>query len=282
MRVLITGSNGQLGSAFRSMTERKEIELVFTDRESLDITDSDQWNQILELHQPDHVINAAAYTAVDNAESDQEAAFALNEVAAGIGAEIAHERQIRFVQISTDYVFNGEGDTPYKEADTTDPRSIYGASKRAGEVKVLAHPEHLVVRVAWLYSPFGKNFMKTMRSLFQTKGEVNVVDDQIGSPTCALTFAEDLLEFLEKRSPGGIFHYSQGGEGSWFDFAQHIHSSMGSDCKLERVKTGFFKTAATRPAYSKLDATKFEEVLGRKIASWQSCFDYCSKELNEK
>lgn len=282
MRVLITGSNGQLGSAFRSLGNQEGVDLIFMDRKSLDITSELLWNAVLEEHQPNFVINAAAYTAVDNAESDRESAYALNERAVHIASRVTKEKNVRLLQISTDYVFNGESNTPYKEEDPTNPKSVYGASKRAGELEVLNFPEHLVVRVAWLYSPFGKNFMKTMRTLFQTKEQVNVVDDQIGSPTCAMTFASDLLEFLMKSPEGGIYHYSQGGEGSWFDFAHHIHAQMSATCKLERVKTGFFQTAATRPAYSKLDATKFEEVLGRTIPTWQSCYRDCTKELNEK
>ncbi len=277
--ILVTGANGQLGQALRSAAAQYPgFELICTDRDELDITDTEAVNAFFARQQVDAVINCAAYTAVDKAEEDEEAAFLLNFQAPLILAEAAAQHGSSFIQVSTDYVFDGSHNRPYAETDETSAQSVYGASKLRGEAAVLGyHPNAVIVRTSWLYSRTGVNFALRMQQLMQEKESLNVVFDQTGTPTYAPDLANAILTILGHPSlaEGGVYHYSNEGVASWYDFAVAIKELTGSKCAINPVTSDQYPTAAQRPAYSVLNKGKIKSVFGLEIPYWKDSLAVC-------
>ena len=271
-RILITGANGQLGQSIAEISKNyKEIECFFVTRNELDITNEDLVNHYFDDKSFDFVINCAAYTAVDKAEDDQENAFLVNAKATEFLAKISNVKNIPFIHVSTDYVFDGTESVPRLETDQTNPIGVYGQTKLDGENLALANnPKTIILRTAWVYSRFGNNFVKTMLRLFNDKDSISVVADQIGSPTNAIDLANAILEIVSKDElVYGIYNYSNEGECSWFEFAQKIKEFSGSSIEINPVPTSAYPTKAKRPAYSLLDKSKIKEVYQLEIPAWE-------------
>jgi dTDP-4-dehydrorhamnose reductase len=277
MKVLITGAGGQLGSEIRLLAKVYPDYLFdFTDVAELDITNKEACVEYIRSYSPDFIINCAAYTAVDKAESDKEKAQLLNVDAVGNLTEAAKQVGATFIHISTDYVFDGTAHRPYRESDLPCPQSEYGRSKYEGEKLALRYDKTMVVRTAWLYSTFGNNFVKTMLRLGKERKELNVVADQIGTPTCAADLAAALLQIIDAVAKGekdfvpGIYHYSNEGVCSWYDFAQVIMECGGLDCQINPIETEDYPTPARRPPFSVLNKSKIKSVYGIKINRWET------------
>ena len=271
-RILITGANGQLGQSIAEISKNyKEIECFFVTRNELDITNEDLVNHYFDDKSFDFVINCAAYTAVDKAEDDQENAFLVNAKATEFLAKISNAKNIPFIHVSTDYVFDGTESVPRLETDQTNPIGVYGQTKLDGENLALGNnPKTIILRTAWVYSRFGNNFVKTMLRLFNDKDSISVVADQIGSPTNAIDLANAILEIVSKDElVYGIYNYSNEGECSWFEFAQKIKEFSGSSIEINPVPTSAYPTKAKRPAYSLLDKSKIKEVYQLEIPAWE-------------
>jgi dTDP-4-dehydrorhamnose reductase len=274
MKVLVTGANGQLGHELKRSCPQY-ISLIETDQESLDITDSTAIAAAFEEYAPDWLVNAAAYTAVDKAESDQEVAEAINAKAAGLLASACVTHSTRMVQISTDFVFDGLQSTPYAPEDRPRPLSVYGATKLAGERAVSeALPDALIIRTSWLYSAHGSNFVKSMLNLMQSRDELGIVCDQIGSPTWAATLANATWQLIEIGA-SGIFHCSDNGIASWYDFAVAIQEEavatglLTEEIPVRPIRTRQYPTPARRPAYSVLDKQQTESQIGVMFPHWR-------------
>ncbi|WP_291118252.1 dTDP-4-dehydrorhamnose reductase [Empedobacter sp. UBA7248] len=271
-RILVTGANGQLGQSILEQSKNyKEIECFFVTRNELDITNEELINHYFEDKSFDFVVNCAAYTAVDNAEDDQENAYLVNAKATEFLAKITHQKGIPFIHVSTDYVFDGTEAIPRLETDQTNPIGIYGQTKLDGENLALENnPKTIILRTAWVYSRFGNNFVKTMLRLFNDKDSISVVADQIGSPTNAIDLADAILTIISKDDlTYGIFNYSNEGECSWFEFAQKIKEFSNSTIEINPVPTSAYPTKAKRPAYSLLDKSKINEVYQLDIPTWE-------------
>ncbi len=283
--ILITGSNGQLGNEMRLLADRyeDEMDLIFTDREELDITDRQAVRQFIEQHEIDCVVNCAAFTAVDKAESEAASCELINATAPGYLAEAVADRGGNMIQISTDYVFDGTAHIPYQEDEPTCPNSVYGRTKLQGEENVVRLcPGSMIIRTAWLYSSFGHNFVKTMIKLGKEREELGVVADQIGTPTYAHDLAEVVYTALNNGIVPGIYHYTNEGVTSWYDFAKAIHRAAGiddEDCHIKPLHTEDYPSAAQRPHYSVLDKTKIKQVLGIEIPWWEDSLKNCIKKL---
>lgn len=281
MKILVTGGSGQLGQCLKACADGAHATWVFTDRKSLDIIDRNAWQAVLASERPDWVINAAAYTNVEAAEDHRDDAYRINADAAALGAKLCAEAHVNFIHLSTDYVFDGTERSPYREDASTHPLSVYGSSKLAGERAVReAHPAAIIIRLSWLYSPYGKNFMRTMLQRFHEGAPTRVVNDQVASPTCGLCFADDLQELIRaakenKKLLGSTLHYAQTGEASWYDFARAIADMSNRSVELSAVDSAAFPTKAVRPVYSKLDTTRFCKAIGRDIADWRSALQRC-------
>lgn len=287
IRILITGSDGQLGSEFRNIAENyPNYKFIFTDIEELDITDFEAVHAYFKENSFDFCVNCAGYTAVDQAEDEPEKAFLLNADAVENLAKVCEMNHVRFIHISTDYVFDGTAKRPYKEDDPVSPQSIYGFSKLSGEKAVSKYATRaIIIRTAWLCSRFGKNFVKTMLRLGAEKTELKVVDDQLGSPTFTFDLAKAILEMI--RKPGKpetnqIYHYSNSGQISWFIFAKEIMELAGLDCRIIPVKTSEYPTKAKRPAYSVLDKGKIIHDVGIEIPEWKSSLVKLIEELKNE
>lgn len=275
--ILVTGANGQLGQSLKQLAGNyPEFNLLFTDYEDLDITDAAALDAYFAGQQIDACINCAAYTAVDKAESDEDKAFLLNFQAVLSLAEVCARYNAQLVHISTDYVFSGKQNVPYSEQDDTDPESIYGASKVRGEAAALGYnPSTIVIRTSWLYSEFAMNFVKRMKELMQERQELTVIFDQTGTPTYAGDLAKAILDILTFRfaNPdteiGGIYHYSNEGVTSWYDFAVTIKELTGATTTITPVTSDKYKTAAKRPAYSVLNKEKIKTTFGIQIPYWK-------------
>ncbi|WP_313383381.1 dTDP-4-dehydrorhamnose reductase [Chishuiella sp.] len=271
-KILITGANGQLGqSILEQSTSYKNVECFFVTRNELDITNESLITQYFEDKDFDFVVNCAAYTAVDKAEDFPEEAYLVNAKATEYLAKITHQKNIPFIHISTDYVFDGIDSIPRKENDSTNPIGVYGETKLDGEIlAVKNNSKTIIIRTAWVYSRFGNNFVKTMLKLFKERESLSVVNDQIGSPTNALDLAKAILDIIEKeQTVYGIFNYSNEGECSWFDFANKIKEYSNSSIEINSVPSSAFPTKAKRPAYSLLDKTKIKETYHIDIPEWE-------------
>lgn len=271
---LITGSNGQLGTELSKLLP----EALLTDVADLDITDEAAVKAYVENHEVDTIINCAAYTAVDKAEDDEELAAKINidgpRNLAKSGAKVVH--------ISTDYVFDGSGHKPYQPEDKANPVSVYGRTKLAGEQEVLKYAkEAVIIRTAWLYSPYGNNFVKTMRRLGAEKESLNVVADQIGTPTYAADLAAAIVRILPQISTAnkGVYHFTNEGVCSWYDFARKIMELSGLDCTVKPIPSSAYPTKATRPFYSVLDKSKIKQTFNIEIEHWEEGLKRCLKQL---
>ena len=285
MKILITGSNGQLGSEFKALADGYPLyEFLYTDVNELNITDESSVNHFFELHNPDVIINCAAYTAVDKAETDKETAFLVNAVATGNLARAASECGAFMVHISTDYVYDGRNHIPYTETDKINPLSVYGKSKAAGEAAVhQANGKAIIIRTSWLYSAFGNNFIKTMIKYGRERDSLNVVFDQVGTPTYAHDLAKAILDTLPLALTADtieVYHYSNEGVASWYDFAIAIHHFADIDCKVNPITTKDYPLPAERPFYSVLDKSKIKKKLAIEIPYWRDSVKNCIDRLS--
>lgn len=287
-KILVTGSNGQLGKEFKKIASLyPPYDFIFLSREDLPIHHFEMVRHYFKIHQPQYLINCAAYTAVDRAGSEKDLAFQVNAEAVGVLAAICKENQTRFIHISTDYVFDGTATTPYKEDSPVNPQSVYGASKLEGEKQALQfNPGSIIIRSSWLYSEFGKNFVKTMLKFLQEKEEINVVNDQFGSPTYAADLAEAILRIIvtlpthaSRLTPHGVYHFSNQGMISWYEFAVAIKELTGNNCKINPIPTSQYPTPTKRPAYSVLDTTKIRQSFGIAIKDWKESLVICLQKL---
>lgn len=277
-KILVTGANGQLGQCLQKISSQfEEFEFIFTDSETLDITNKEEVNDFFWQNAPDFCINAAAYTAVDLAETDVEKAFLVNADGAENLAEACAENNAQFIHVSTDYVFDGENNLAYTEEDFTNPLGVYGASKLAGdELALEVNPCSVILRTSWVYSEFGKNFVKTMLNLFATKEELSIVADQFGQPTNANDLAEAIMKIIksEKITPG-IFNFSNLGRISWFDFAEKIAELSEAKIKLNAIETSQYPTPAKRPKNSVLDLDKISKTYAIQLKPWEESLEDC-------
>ncbi|MBQ7967038.1 MAG: dTDP-4-dehydrorhamnose reductase [Bacteroidaceae bacterium] len=276
--ILITGANGQLGNEMRVVSaEQEQLTYHFTDVAELDICDIEAIERYVVDHAIDCIVNCAAYTNVNKAEEDTELCDKLNHLAPANLARVAAKHQIGLIHVSTDYVFNGEHYVPYKEDEPTCPNSVYGATKLAGEQAILSiHPEAVVIRTAWLYSTFGNNFVKTMLRLGSEREELGVVFDQIGTPTYARDLARAIQHIMVKGIVPGIYHYSNEGVCSWYDFTKMIFALGGiTTCQLKPLHTDEYPTPAARPHYSVLDKTKIKQTYGIDVPYWVDSLREC-------
>lgn len=285
MNILITGCRGQLGNEIQLLEENYLQHNWFnTDVEELDISNQLAIEQFVAENRIEGIVNCAAYTAVDKAESEKEKCTTLNTVAPAYLAAAIEKRNGWMIQISTDYVFNGTKHTPYIETDTPCPESVYGSTKLAGEMGVLKFcKKSVVIRTAWLYSSFGSNFVKTMLRLGREKAQLGVVFDQIGTPTYARDLATAIMTIIEKGIIPGVFHFSNEGVISWYDFAKAIHRIAGiTTCQVSPLHTEEYPTPACRPHYSVLDKTKIKNTYGIMIPYWEESLGDCMKTMNAK
>jgi dTDP-4-dehydrorhamnose reductase len=277
-KILVTGANGQLGQCLQKISSQfEEFEFIFTDSEILDITNKEEVNDFFWQNAPDFCINAAAYTAVDLAETELEKAFLVNADGAENLAEACAENNAQFIHVSTDYVFDGENNLAYTEEDFTNPLGVYGASKLAGdELALEVNPCSVILRTSWVYSEFGKNFVKTMLNLFAAKEELNIVADQFGQPTNANDLAEAIMKIIksEKITPG-IFNFSNLGRISWFDFAEKIAELSDAKIKLNAIETSQYPTPAKRPKNSVLDLDKISKTYAIQLKPWEESLEDC-------
>ena len=283
-KILVTGANGQLGKELRDLSKKfHQYEFLFLSREDLPIHHYELVRNTFDAFKPDFCINCAAYTAVDRAEQESELAFIVNSESVGILAAVSAAHNTKFIHISTDYVYSGDAHAPYKEIDATAPQSVYGASKKAGEDEAFKHnPDAVVIRTSWVYSYYGNNFVKTMMRLMREKEEINVVDDQRGSPTSATDLATFIMHVVAYPSwHPGIYNFSNDGEITWFDFALEIKKIFKSGCRLNPIPTSAYPTTAKRPAYSVLDKTKIREVFGFQPSDWKQSLAVCMERLVE-
>ena len=285
MVVLVTGANGQLGQAIQSIVDNyPSIDFVFCSSSDLDITNSANCEAIFKQYKPQFCINAAAYTAVDKAESEPEKAHLINVTGAKNVAEVCKQYNTILLHISTDFVFDGTAKKPYTEDDVPNPIGVYGQTKLDGEIAIQnTWNKHFIIRTSWVYSPFGNNFMKTMIRLGNEKDELSVVSDQIGTPTNAIDLAEVLLFIVEnqkmKIKSFGIYHFSNKGECSWYDFAKEIFTLNHIQINLKSIPTEAYPTSAKRPKYSVLDKTKITTTFGIPINNWKESLKKCTQLL---
>jgi dTDP-4-dehydrorhamnose reductase len=284
--ILVTGSNGQLGSEIKKFSAHHEdnFRFFFTDVNELDITNREAVECYLKENSIKYIVNCAAYTAVDKAEDDVDLCYKINRDAVANLGVAATNNGVKVIHISTDYVFDGTASNPYKETDVTNPQSVYGKSKLEGE-KVLLEtcPQSIIIRTAWLYSIFGNNFVKTMIKYGKERDELNVVADQTGTPTNAADLARTIIKILDFSEANGfeagIYHYSNEGAISWYDFAIAIHKLAGVSCKVNPIATAQYPTKAKRPQYSVLDKTKIKSVFNLSIPDWEDSLNICITEL---
>lgn len=284
MNILITGAKGQLGSEIQVESQLyKEYNFFFEDSKSLDVTKKEVVRSYIEEHNISVVINCAAYTAVDQAEMDVENAEAVNILGVkNIISALARRPNSKFIHISTDYVFNGTNSIPYKETDEVNPIGVYGKTKREGEELILnSKISGVILRTSWLYSSFGNNFVKTMMRLGNERESLNVVFDQVGSPTYAKDLAKLCLFLLDKDFQGKskIYHYSNEGVLSWYDFAKSIMEIANIDCEVYPIETKDYPTTAKRPNYSLLNTSKIKKDFNIEIPYWKDSLKECIKEL---
>ena len=286
MNILVTGANGQLGREMQRLSAVSPNNYTFTDVAELDVTDAGAVRQAVAQTRAEVIVNCAAYTNVERAEEDEEAADRLNRGAAENLARAAEANGATLIHVSTDYVFDGTGHRPYTEDMATSPLGAYGRTKLAGEEAVKASGcRYLILRTAWLYSEYGNNFLKTMLRLTSERETLRVVFDQVGTPTYAGDLALAIFSLIEAgRYTGneGVYHFTDEGVCSWYDFAVEIAAAAGHDtCRIIPCHTSEYPTKATRPAYSVLDKTRFKETFQMDIPHWREALIYCMKRLTE-
>ena len=282
MNILVTGANGQLGNEMQVLArENLQHTYFFTDVQELDICDEQAVYAYVSEHKIDIIVNCAAYTAVDKAEDNVELCDKLNNIAPGYLARAAQANGAAMIQVSTDYVFDGTAHIPYTEEEPTCPASVYGSTKLAGEQNVMDHCEKaMVIRTAWLYSIYGNNFVKTMIRLGQERDSLGVIFDQIGTPTYANDLAQAIFAAINKGVVRGIYHFSDEGVCSWYDFTVAIHRLAGiASCKVKPLHTADYPAKAPRPHYSVLDKTKIKDTFGIEIPHWEESLKRCINQL---
>lgn len=274
--ILVTGSNGQLGSELRLVVEEKDQvnNYFFTDVADLDITNKNDVTNFFVLNNINIVVNCAAYTNVDGAEDDKENADLINHIGPKNLAEVCRDRNCFLIHISTDYVFDGTKNTPYKETDETKPLGVYGETKLKGENAIInSGCEYVIIRTSWLYSSFGHNFFKTMQRLTEEKETLSVVFDQVGTPTYAGDLVNVIYTIIQKNNNtdirNQIYHFSNEGVCSWYDFAVAINEASGHNCNIKPCHSNEFPSKVTRPSFSVLDKSKIKDVLGIEIPYWK-------------
>ena len=295
-KILVTGANGQLGKELKDISSQfHQFEFVFLSREDLPIHYFELVRNFFKTIRPQFCINCAAYTNVDRAEQEKQKVFQVNAEAVGLLAAVCKEYDTKLIHISTDYVFDGTATTPYKEEFAPHPINVYGASKWEGEKQALQlNPEIIIIRSSWIYSSYGKNFVRTMTRLMNEKNEVSVVNDQVGSPTYSADLAEVVMRIIvnsqlkiENLPAGrqgwipGIYHFSNEGIISWYDFALAIKEITGSSCIIKPISTVEFPTPAKRPLYSGLDKSKIKQVFRIKLKGWKESLKACIKKIQE-
>lgn len=279
--ILVTGANGQLATEIKALSPGyPQYQFLFTTKEELPIEDSKALRVFFQKDKIDYCINCAAYTAVDKAETEKERAFLINGDAVGELASICRDYQVKLIHISTDYVYEGNVHDPLKENNPVGPINVYGASKLKGEeLAINKDPSCLIIRTSWVYSSFGNNFVKTMMRLFKEKNEINVIDNQYGSPTYAADLGEVILEIIARteleENFSGIVNYSNSGVTTWYEFAGEIKSLMNSNCKINPIQTSSYPTPAKRPLYSVLDTSKIKKMLQIEIPYWKESLKKC-------
>ncbi|MGJ1321984.1 dTDP-4-dehydrorhamnose reductase [Sphingobacterium faecium] len=275
MKIIITGANGQLGSELKDiLLKDASKECFFLDRTQLPLDQPSRIKDILAQYQPDLIIHAGAYTAVDLAESEPDLADIVNHHATEEIAKYCYHNKARLIAISTDYVFDGTSDSPLSEDAEVDPINIYGSTKLKGEQSIQKWlPEAVIIRTSWVYSTYGKNFVKTMIKLMTERDEISVINDQIGSPTYAYDLAKAISVIVDSKWLGGIYHYSNEGEISWYDFALAIRELQGLECKVNAIPTSSYPTPAKRPCYSLLDKSKIKRTYNLNIPTWKESLE---------
>jgi len=280
-KILVTGANGQLGKELKKLApDLPQFEFIFLSKEDLPIHHFEMVRQYFSVYHPAYLINCAAYTAVDRAESEKESVFQINGEAVGVLAAVCKEHDCKMIHLSTDYVFDGTATAPYKEDSPTNPQSVYGASKLEGEKQALKfNPDSVIIRTSWVYSEFGKNFVRTMVKLMKEKDEINVVNDQFGSPTYAADLAEAIIEIINNQqsiiNTQGVYHFCNRGIISWYDFAVAIKELTGSTCKINPIPTSQYPTAAKRPVYSAMNSSKIQRTFNIVLKDWKKSLAVC-------
>ena len=282
-RVLVTGANGQLGSEMRRLGAASPNEYIFTDVAELDITDGVAVGEFVKENKVNIIVNCAAYTAVDRAEDDEATAELINATAVRNLAQAAKEVDAVLFHVSTDYVFGAEGNTPRTEDMPTNPLGVYGRTKLRGEQAIAeVGARAIIIRTAWLYSEYGNNFLKTMLRLTKEKETLSVVFDQVGTPTYAGDLAMTIFSIIEGdyyNGKEGVYHFSNEGVCSWYDFAREIATAMGHTCQINPCHSSEFPSKVTRPPYSVLDKTKIKKTFGVDIPHWRESMIYCLKRI---
>lgn len=279
-KIVVTGANGQLGSELKVLSsDYSQFEWVFADRSVLDLSDLASLSNVLDVIRPHIIINCAAYTAVDKAETETELADVLNHQAVAVLAQWAQSHGSQLVHVSTDYVFDGNSSTALTEDALTDPINVYGKTKLAGEQACLReNPNSIIIRTSWVYSQFGNNFVKTMSRLMQERDSLNVVNDQIGSPTYAADLAQAILTIITHSNwQAGIYHYSNKGAISWYEFALAIQELGGWECAISGIPSADYPTPAKRPHYSLLDTSKITTTFAVEVPEYRLSLEKCMK-----
>ncbi|MBD3890629.1 dTDP-4-dehydrorhamnose reductase [Olleya marilimosa] len=271
-KILVTGSNGQLGSCIKIKSkEQKTLDFVFLDSKGLDVTNSKQIDEVFSNNNFDYCINCAAYTAVDQAEDESDIAYNINTLGAKNLAEASKKYKVTLIHVSTDFVFNGQAQVAYKETDITNPLGVYGSTKLEGEKEIQSKlSEYYIIRTSWLYSEFKNNFLKTMLNLASKMDALGVVNDQFGTPTNANDLSEAILKIIiSEKKEYGLYHFSNLGETTWYEFAKAIFDLTNTNIKLTPISTEQYKTKALRPKYSVLDKTKIIKTFDLNILNWE-------------
>ena len=288
LNILITGSNGQLGREIKMLNDKclmLNYRCFFTDKDELDIANKEDIEKFVKENNIDIIINCGAYTAVDKAEEEKELADLINHKAVDYLAQIAKDYNIFLIHISTDYVFDGKNYKPYNEEDKTNPQSIYGVTKLKGEEAFInSGAKGIIIRTSWVYSSFGNNFVKTMLRLGKERGELSIISDQIGTPTYAKDLAEAILRIVDVKcltyNKVDIYHYSNEGVCSWYDFAKAIFEIKGIDIKINPIETKDYPTPANRPNYSVLNKAKIKQDFSITIPYWKDSLKECLEKIN--
>jgi len=283
--ILVTGANGQLASCIKEIEKLYEgLSIIYTDRQELDICDLNRVDAFFKSNPKiDYCINCAAYTAVDKAETEVDKVFEINATGPKNLAIVCSEHNTILIQISTDFVFDGQKAKPYKELDIPNPINVYGASKLQGEVEIQKTLEnYFIIRTSWLYSAYGNNFMKTMLKLADTSDQIKVVSDQIGSPTYAGDLAEVILNIINSSNKSfGLYHYSSEGVASWYDFTKAIFEESKKEIKINPIETAVYPTTAKRPVYSVMDKSKIKSTMEIEIPHWRETISNSVNYLSE-
>ena len=282
-KILVIGAGGQLGQCLKTVAERRGIsEIIFPAENEANILNADGLNTLLQKEKPAFVINCAAYTAVDKAEDEAELSKAINETGAGYLAAACKANQATLIHVSTDFVFEGNEVKLLKEDDEAKPINVYGATKLGGEKAVTSNlDEYFIIRTSWLYSEYANNFVKTMLKLGAERDELGIIADQVGTPTYAIDLANAIFDIIESGNKNyGIYHYSNEGVTSWFDFAKAIFEISGTQVKANPIPGSAYPTKATRPAFSVMDKTKIKNTFGIDVPYWRDSLVECISKIN--